>query len=66
VTVSPDGSKCRTYWVNTHGCPGVVHEIDAWGVSFSNLKIQIIHISARTTLSHITYSNRKCCPFIED
>jgi hypothetical protein len=38
LTVSTDGSSCKTYWYNTHGCPGVVHEIEARGVSLVILK----------------------------
>jgi hypothetical protein len=35
LTVLPDGSSCRTYYSNTDGCPGVVHEINSRSVSFS-------------------------------
>jgi hypothetical protein len=39
VRVLPDGSSCRTYEYNTHGCNGTVLEVQASGVSLRNVKI---------------------------
>jgi hypothetical protein len=54
VTVLPDGSSCRTYWKNTHGCPGVVHEINAGGVSFTSESIAINQYD--TTAIYMVYA----------
>jgi hypothetical protein len=34
--VFPDGSSCSTNLWTPDGCPGVVHEVYGYGVSFSN------------------------------
>jgi hypothetical protein len=42
-TVLPDGSSCTTFDMNRYGCPGVVHEVYGYGVSFSNYNMNNIY-----------------------
>jgi hypothetical protein len=41
-TIWPDGSSCKTNYGFPDMCPGVVHEVFGYGVSFSNYNMNNI------------------------